>query len=218
MPSAENVPGTFGMMTLGMKISLRDGDRMQRPGAAEGDHRGLARIDALLHRHRAHRERHGGVGDLHDAERRLLHAEPRRAAQLQLDGALGRFHVELHRAVEEALGVDPAEHEVGVGHHRIGRALAVGGGSRIGARAFRPDMDAAGRIAPGDRAAAGADLDDVDHRNLHRLAARFAADDVAVLDRRNALGDQARLGGGAAHVEADARARCPSARRAAPRR
>ena len=36
------------------------------------------------------------------------------------------LHVELHRAVEEALGVDAAEHEVGVGHHRIGRALAVG--------------------------------------------------------------------------------------------
>ena len=32
---------------------------------------------------------------------------------------------------------------------------------------------------------------------------RLAADDVALLDRRRAVGDQARLGGGAAHVEAD---------------
>src|SRR5947207_2586313 len=59
------------------------------------------------------------------------------------------------------------------------------------------------RIAPGDRAAAGADLDDIDDRKLHRLPRRLAADHVALLDRRRAVGDQARLGGGAAHVEAD---------------
>ena len=181
----------------------RDGDGVQRAGAAESDHRGLARVDALLHRHGAHRERHGGIGDLHDAEGCFLDAEARRAAELLLDGALGRLDVELHRAVEEALGVDPSEHEVGVGDDWIGRAFAIGRRPRIGARALRPDMDAAGRIAPGDRAAAGADLDDVDDRDLHRLAAGFAADHVAVLDRRNAVGDQARLRGGAAHVEAD---------------
>jgi hypothetical protein len=64
-------------------------------------------------------------------------------------------------------------------------------------------MDAAGRVAPGDRAAAGPDLDDVDDRDLHRLAARLAADHIAFLDGGLAVGDQARLGGGAAHVEAD---------------
>src|SRR4051812_43146725 len=102
------------------------------------------------------------------------------------------------------LGRINAENKIGVGHHRIGRALAIGGWSRIGARALRSDMDAAGRIAPRNRAAARSDLDDVDDRNLHRLAARLAADDVAVFDGRDAVGDQACLRRGAAHVEADA--------------
>ena len=94
-------------------------------------------------------------------------------------------------------------------------ALAVGCGSGIGARAFRPDVNAAGGVAPGDRAAAGADLDDVDHRQLHRLAAGRMADHIAFLDGRNPLGDEARLGGGAAHVEAD-RALDAEQRREAP--
>ena len=64
-------------------------------------------------------------------------------------------------------------------------------------------MNAADRIAPGDRAAAGADLDNVDDGKLHWLTGGFAADHVALLDRRRAVGDQACLGGGAAHIEAD---------------
>ena len=53
------------------------------------------------------------------------------------------------------------------------------------------------------RAAAGADLDHVDHRQHHRMAAGVAADVIAGRQRRLAVADQARLGGGAAHVEGD---------------
>ena len=87
------------------------------------------------------------------------------------DRAFGGGAIEPHRTVEETFAVEPAEQEIGVGHDRIGRALAVGGGAGIGARAFRSDMDAADRIDPGDRAAARTDLDDVDDGKLHRLAA-----------------------------------------------
>ena len=53
------------------------------------------------------------------------------------------------------------------------------------------------------RAAAGADLDHVDHRQHHRMAAGIAADIVAGRHGRLAVAHQARLGGGAAHVEGD---------------
>jgi hypothetical protein len=111
--------------------------------------------------------------------------------------------VEVHAAAEEAVGVEPPEHEIGVGHRGLGAAAAVAGGTRIGAGAHRADMQAAALVAPGERAAARADLDDVDHRQLHRLAGELVADHVALLDRRQAVGDQRGLGGGAAHVEAD---------------
>ena len=119
------------------------------------------------------------------------------------DGGLRERAIELHVAAEKALAVEPAQHEVGVGHGRRRAAAAVAGGAGIGARAHRPDMQGAAAIAPGERAAAGADLDDVDHRQLHRLAGEFVADHVALLDRRDARRDQRALGGRAAHVEAD---------------
>ena len=172
MPSAENVPGTFGTITFGMKISRAIAHRVQRAGAAEGDHRGLARIDALVDRDRAHRERHRGVGDLHDAERRLRHAEPQRVGDLlPRSRASAAARSSRIAPLRKRSAIDAAEHEVGVGDDRIGRALAVAGRAGIGAGALRPDVKAAGRVAPGDRAAAGADLDDVDDRQLHRLAA-----------------------------------------------
>ena len=82
MPSAEKVPGTFGTITVGMKISRAIDHRMQRSGAAECDHRGVARIDAFVDRDRAHRERHRRIGNAHDAERRLLRSKPSGFAEL----------------------------------------------------------------------------------------------------------------------------------------
>ena len=106
-------------------------------------------------------------------------------------------------AAEKARVVEPAEQQIGVGHGGLGAAATVAGRPRIGAGAVRADMQPTVLVAPGDRPAAGADLDDVDDRQLHRLAAESVADNVAFFDRRNAVGDQRRLGGGAAHVEAD---------------
>jgi hypothetical protein len=119
------------------------------------------------------------------------------------DGGLGGRARELHVAAEKAFRVEAAQHEVGVGHGRRGAAAAVAGGARIGAGAHRTDMQGATVIAPGERAAAGANLDDVDHRQLHGLAGELVADHVALLDRRDAGADQRAFGRGAAHVEAD---------------
>ena len=118
--------------------------------------------------------------------------------------------VEGDLAAEEVARVEPAEHEVRVGDGRLGAAAAVADRPGIGARALRPDAQQAARVDPGDRAAAGADLDQVDDRRPHRVAgerqaadpgARVAADVVVLRHRRPAVLDQADLGGRAAHVE-----------------
>ena len=49
-------------------------------------------------------------------------------------------------------------------------ALAIGGRARIGAGALRADAEGAAAVDIGDRAAAGADGVDVDHRQQHREA------------------------------------------------
>jgi hypothetical protein len=137
-----------------------------------------------------------------DAQRRRDAAEAERLPDPG-DGGLRRRACELHVAAEKAFRVEAAEHEVGVGHGRRGAAAAVAGRARIGAGAHRTDMQGAAVVAPGKRAAAGADLDDVDHRQLHGLAGELVADHIALLDRRNAAADQRAFGRGPAHVEAD---------------
>ena len=77
-------------------------------------------------------------------------------------------------AAERALRIDAAEHDLRVGQRRPRIALPVAGGARHRARAFRPDLQQAAAIDPGDRAAARADGGDLDHRR---------ADDEAELDR-----------------------------------
>ena len=121
--------------------------------------------------------------------------------------------------------VEVAEQQVAVGDGRLGAAAAVADGARLGARALGPDAQGAGAVHPGDGAAAGRDLGEIDHRHADRVAgavhpavAAGAAADL-VLGRRLvlAVADQARLGGGAAHVEGEQVARpiCRATRAAA---
>ena len=114
-----------------------------------------------------------------------------------------RRDIELQLAAEETVGVEPPQHQIGVGHGRLGAAIAIAGGAGRRARALRADRQAVLRIEPGDRAAAGADLDDVDHRRLDRKSLHIAAGVVDRVDREAAVLDQRALGGGAAHVEGD---------------
>ena len=108
--------------------------------------------------------------------------------------------------------VEPAEHDVGVGHGRLDAAAPVTDRARVGARALRPDAEQPARVDPRDRAAPGADLDEVDDRRPHRVArerhaadprARVAADVVVLRHRRPAVLDQADLRRRAAHVEGE---------------
>ncbi len=103
------------------------------------------------------------------------------------------------------LRIDPAEHQVGVGHRRVA-AAAVARRAGIGAGAVGTDRDAREAIDARDRTAARADLDHLDHRDAHRHAAALAeairARDLEHARRlRLQVVDQAHLRRGAAHVE-----------------
>ena len=111
--------------------------------------------------------------------------------------------IEREFAAEEALGIEPAEHEIGVGDGRLGAAAAVADRPRRRAGALRTDMQALLLIEPGDRAAARADLDDVDHRRLDRKAFHVAAGVIDRIDGEAAVLDQRAFGRRAAHVESD---------------
>ena len=60
---------------------LGDGGGVQRPRAAEGHQRQLARVDAALHGHHPHRLRHLRVGHARDPGGRLLQREAQLAGQ-----------------------------------------------------------------------------------------------------------------------------------------
>ena len=98
----------------------RDRDRVQRPRAAIGDQREIAGVEAALGGHALHRVGHGGRGDAQDAVGGLGHAHAERLGDAR-KRALGGRDVELHLAAEEAVGAEPAEHQVGVGHRRLAR-------------------------------------------------------------------------------------------------
>ena len=86
-----------------------------------------------------------------------------------------------------------------------GAAAAVGDRAGLGAGALGADLEQAGGVDAGDRAAAGADGADVDHRHVDRHGV-FELDLVG--DRGRAVADQRDVGRGAAHVVGDEVRRC----------
>ncbi len=99
---------------------------------------------------------------------------------------------------------------MGVGDGGLQAAAARGGGAGVRAGAGRADFQQAGGVDAGDRAAAGADGADVDHRHVDWHGV-FDLDLGG--DRGLAAADQRDVGGGAAHVVGDevgypARGRC----------
>jgi len=91
----------------------------------------------------------------------------------------------------------PPQHEIGVGDGRLGAAVRITHRPGFGAGAARADLEMAFAGNPGDRAAAGADGFDVDHRDPDRKR----ADRSAIGDLRLAAFDQAQIGRGAAGIQ-----------------
>ena len=181
---------------------------VQRRGAAEGDQGAtlgvLAKLDGVDaggagHRLLDHfRDREGG--QRHGQLQRL--ADPRGERRSRL--VLGQGQA----AAGKSGGVDAPQRQIGVGNGGLRAAVAVAGGAGLGAGGIGADADPAQLIDARDRAAAGADLDHLDHRNAQGQAAALGeAIGARHLEQarglRRAVVDQADLGGGAAHVEAE---------------
>ena len=185
---------------------LRDARRVQRRRPAEGDQRVLADGRAALDRVHARRIRHVLAHHLVHRVGRHRPGKAERFADLAFQRPIRQLGLQRNGAAGERRRIDHAQCHVGVGHGRQGAAAAVAGGARLGSRTLRPHRDALQRIHLRDRAAAGADLDHLDHRDAHRQAAALQESRGAV-DLEHARGmrlvvvDQADLGGGAAHVE-----------------
>ena len=173
---------------------------MQRAGAAEREQGEVARVVAARQAHHADRAGHPVVGDAHDRQRRRGRVEAERRADLLQQRRLDRR--QRHAVVdgEQPVRVEPAEDDVGVGDRRPGAAAAVADRPRRRAGALRADAQHARGIDRGDRAAAGADGVDVDHRHVDRH--RVLELEVA-RDRRLAAEHERDVARGAAHVVGD---------------
>ncbi len=180
---------------------------MHRTRAPEGDQAVSGRVGAGFRDVHARSRRHVVVDDLGDAGRRLVEAEPELLAEPRKRGARPPG-IEPHAPAEKAFGREVAAHEVGIGHGRLFAALAVAGRAGNRAGAARTDAHEAEPVGRRDAAPAGADLDELDHRQAQREAAALLEALQArrlelVAPMRPPVVDQADLGGRAAHVEGD---------------
>ena len=111
------------------------------------------------------------VDHLADAERPRASASSSSGAPIALSMAARAGAASSGICRRRSGRIDAAEHEIGVGDGRLGAAAAVAGRARLGAGAVRADRDRPQRVDPGDRAAAGADLDHLDHGDAQRQPA-----------------------------------------------
>ena len=184
----------------------RDPIGVHRPRAAEGEEREAVRVFAALQRMDARGVGHVLVGDLVNAPGRLLDRHAQLVGDLLLDRPPRAVDIQLHAPAEEVGRVKIAEDQIGVGHRRLGSAAPVADRPWIRPGRVRPDLEQPERIHARDRAAAGADLDHLDHRDLDGQPGAFleAIDSIDLElmgDQRAALVDHTEFGRRAAHVE-----------------
>ncbi len=168
---------------------------VQRARPAERDEGALPRVHPPGDRHGAQRLLHGRVDD---------REHPRRGGRggshpERLERRGGGTQVQSTEPGEGGVGGDAPGHEVGVGHRGPPPTPAVAGGPGVGPGALRADHQRAAGVHPGDRPTAGADGVEVEGRQ----ADGQARDLTLGRGRRRPVEDQAHVGAGAAHVEAE---------------
>ena len=95
-----------------------------------------------------------------------LHGAASQGCAQRGEGGFHRRHVRRDGAADEALRVNAAGQQVGVGGGGGDAAATISHRARLRPGALRADMQTAGGVDPGDAAAAVADLDDVDDRGF----------------------------------------------------
>ncbi len=176
---------------------------MQRSGAPEGHQGQLTGVDAAGDAHLAQGLLHAGVDHRHHA----AGVDPGPG-----QGGTRRLHVEASQPRKGGPEGDAPENQVGVGDRWLLASPPVAGRPGDGSRRAGPHDQGSPGIEAGDRATAGTHRVDLERGQAHGKPAR--------LPLRRRLGDasldQAHVGAGAAHVEADGVR--PSARRRHRRR
>ena len=117
--------------------------------------------------------------------------EPERTGELLFDGSPRPGLIEAHFTAEERFRPDAPQHQIGVRDGRLRAAAAIADRAWVGAGAVRADLERADIIAPGYRSAACTNLDDIDHRQHHRVTGCITADVIARRQRRLTVTDQA---------------------------
>ena len=119
-PSALVRPGRAGTSTFGRPSSRASADGVQRPGAAEGEQREVARVVAARQRHHADRAGHVGVGEPEHGRGRAAGVEPERRGRSA--SAKIAAHAPRRRPARRPPAAppgQPAEHQIGVGDGRL---------------------------------------------------------------------------------------------------
>ena len=174
---------------------------MQRPGAAETHQREIARIDALRDGIAVDRQRHIVVDDTQHAECCVFDGKFQRPGDIFLDRGLRERGHDLEIAAKEMLGIEPTQHNLRVSDRGLFAALIVARWTGRSARRTRADSECPARIEVGNRAAAGADGVDINHRHQHRQVRDLGV--ARVLDAQFAVLDHGDVGRGAADVDRD---------------
>ena len=174
--------------------------RVHRTGPAEREHGEVAGIVALQGGLAVDLLAHHAVDQAPHPHRRLGHVDAERVRDAAAQGPLGPAPAQGHGPSQEPVGVDEAQHHVGVGDGRLGAPLRVAGraGHGAGAAGAHPQLTGVGEM--GDRPSARADRVVGDHRQVHPPAVDHRVElVVAVLP----VDHQAHVEAGAAHVGGD---------------
>ncbi|MNE04278.1 hypothetical protein D3C80_968020 [compost metagenome] len=162
-------------------------------GADQGE---VARVVAAFDGHAADAVDHVQVDQGGDAEGGTLDADAQRVGDPAADGVQRRLAIEADAAAEQRTVGQVAQGQVGVGHGRLGSALAVAHRPGLGSGAARADLEHAELVEVGDGAAPRAEGFHLDHWHADALA-----EEVHVLAEVGAAGvGQGDVEGGAAHV------------------
>ena len=116
-----------------------------------------------------------------------------------------KFDADFDIATEKIVGIDATSYQIGVGNGWFTSTISVAGWSWNRASAQRSDFEGTAGVDPGNAAAAGPDLDDIDHRSFDWIASilLIAFDSVVGGDRDLALMNQRALGCSSTDIECD---------------
>ena len=161
-PHAERALAVDGARTRGQPSSRAIGTMLRPEAPPPATSVTVARVDSLHDRDLPDRSDDVLGRDRQRRVRRLVDTHSERCRDRFLDDGVGGVRVERQPAPEEVAGVDPAEHDRGIGDGGLRTAAAIADRARIRAGALWPDPEQSARVDPDDRAAARADRLDVD--------------------------------------------------------